>query len=783
MAVVAAGAAAIIAYTLFALFGAETGPETRGDGGVEASGTAPGGAPPSLPVADADADLSGRVVDTAGEPIAGVEITARPEAIDAAARDVDAGAGLSLDAEVVTRTGPGGRFALAGLGAGHVRLEIAGPAVIASEVRFVAVPRRGLEVVAAREVSIAGRVSGDGAIAGITVTAVGESTRATASTGAGGEFAITGLPEGVYRVFAAAGERGSPALRVERRGAGPFEAIELAMAPAAIISGRLIDAETGAPLAGQVVLTHDGDEPPRQGESTAAGQFAIEGVPPGRWYAEAAAPGYVGADSLAFSADRSRELTLRLSRGGSLAGVVLDPDGIPVSGALVEADGGAARAAAPRPLPRFVAGGNFIPRGELGVMTGPIPFPPAQPIEASRIAEPIASSRAAPIDRSGSQRMTDDRGRFRIVGLEPGRYQLLASHPDFAGGASAPVVIALGASREGIEVLMTRGVRIRGVVRDERGDPIVAARVTASSAGPMPAAAHTDPAGRFVLPPLTGKTTLTASASGYAAATLEIAEPDGEEVAFQLERADGSIAGRVADPAGFPLRGARVSVRGQAAAAVTDDGGRFELGNLARGRFEIIVRHPDYPEHRVELETGRGHELEVPLGGGIEGLVVDTASRRPMAATVMIRGAGKPRAPAVTIQSSDGRFERAPLAAGRYTVRAAAPGYAAASTTVEVRAGSRPKQVTVHDVLLELERGASIAGTVRDENGDRVAGATVRAGGVEGTTDIDGGFSLRDVPAVRDLEIVAEKGDRRGAIELTLTPGDELTTIEISIEP
>jgi hypothetical protein len=361
---------------------------------------------------------------------------------------------------------------------------------------------------------------------------------------------------------------------------------------------------------------------------------------------------------------------------------------------------------------------------------------------------------------------------------------VLASHADFAGGASEVVPIALGAEREGVEVVLERGVRVRGVVRDERGDPIIAAEITASSAAPMPLRARTDLDGRFELPPLSGTITVTASATGYAPASARVTDPD-RELELALTRADRSIAGQVADTSGFPIAGARIAVAGvPAAAAVTDPTGRFEVTNLPEGTHEIAVTHPDYPEHATRLEVGRGHQIEVPLGGGVEGLVIETNSRRPMAATVALRPAGKPGAsPRTTGAGADGRFSFAPLSPGRYRLTASARGFAPSSVDVEVEAGDRPREITARDVRLELVGGASVAGTVRDENGERVAGAVVRAGSAETRSDIDGRFALVDVPAIADLEITARKSQRRGSISMSLAPGDELTTVEISIEP
>jgi hypothetical protein len=782
MAGVGIAATAVLAYGLFHLLsgGSGAGPALAPDGGAAGTTASRGGAP-ALPAA-AGPGIEGRVVDGTGAPIAGVGVSALAEEPVPVGAQGDGGL-----AAVGTATDASGRFRLAGLAPGHYRVRLEGGGVVAAEVRFVEAPQSGLDLVGSREVAIAGRVVGEGSVAGVAVTALGELGAATHVTDEAGRFRLTGLAEGVYRVWAARGERGSLAARLERFGAGPFKDVELALAPAAIVSGRLIDAESAAPLAGEVVLVHAGDEPPRRARAGDDGRFAIDGVPPGRWFAEASAAGYVPTEQLAFAADRSRELTLQLTRGGSIIGTVLDPDGRPVAGALVETSGGPpdpsrrGRSAAP-PL-ALASGADFLPRGELGVLLGPIPFPPPAPIANARIAQPLAAWADEGAADSASQRLTDAAGSFRLAGLRPGSYRAIASHPDFSGGRSAEIAVQLGRTVEGVEVRLEAGIRIRGVVRDRRGDPIAAALVTAGAVR-----TSTGADGAYELPPVaTGADIEVAvTAFGFAAASERVTVEDGATptVDFALEAADQSITGRVFDGAGFALAGARVSAEA-GPGAVTGPGGHFEIAGLAAGEHALTVRHPDYPPHRLEAAAGARIEIEVPIGGGIAGEVRDRGSRAPVpGASLEIRRVeskpvqGKTWRPAL----ANGVFELAPLAAGRYRITARARGYAGNAVIVEVQAADRPGDVTASGVVVELDRGARVAGTVRDANGVRVAGAVVKAGVVESLSDIDGHFRLVDVPVGRVVIAATHRG-RTGELALNLSPGDDLRTLEISLPP
>jgi hypothetical protein len=112
--------------------------------------------------------------------------------------------------------------------------------------------------------------------------------------------------------------------------------------------------------------------------------------------------------------------------------------------------------------------------------------------------------------------------------------------------------------------------------------------------------------------------------------------------------------------------------------------------------------------------------------GIVRGRVVDASTKRPLRGVVIALG------DASTLTDGDGRYEMRELAAGRYTVSARFDGYLTtafgqtrplgAGTPVVLRAGQIAANVDI-----ELPRGAAIAGTLRDENGDVVPGAQVRA--------------------------------------------------------
>ncbi|MDQ3295978.1 MAG: carboxypeptidase-like regulatory domain-containing protein, partial [Myxococcota bacterium] len=115
------------------------------------------------------------------------------------------------------------------------------------------------------------------------------------------------------------------------------------------------------------------------------------------------------------------------------------------------------------------------------------------------------------------------------------------------------------------------------------------------------------------------------------------------------------------------------------------------------------------------------------------------------------------------------------LAAGEWKLAATATGYGRAQKTVTIRIGR-----VLQDVALELARGATLAGVVRDRHGRRVAGAKVRLGTASTITDADGNFRLTDVPTGRGI-LEAEHAEQRGELTLDLAPASERLSLAVEL--
>jgi protocatechuate 3,4-dioxygenase beta subunit len=378
---------------------------------------------------------------------------------------------------------------------------------------------------------------------------------------------------------------------------------------------------------------------------------------------------------------------------------------------------------------------------------------------------------------------TDDQGRFRIDGVTPGRYVAAAFHEDLAPGASDAFTVRTGDEVAGVTIALSVGVVVHGQVRAS-GAPVGGARVLAhvgaGDSSRRVARTVTDADGRYELRALSGKVIVSVSADGHGALerTLTLADAGPARLAedFDLAVEDATLHGQVLDDGGFPVAGAvlRVIEGPSLRRRVTADPyGNFAIGSVAAGDYVVELSSPAHPKKRATLGTGTFTKLTLADGGELRLRLRDRQTGQPLAnVTVAARGPGDQ---ARTLRTGpDGTVTAGPLATGRWQLRARTAGYVALEQSVAVVTGT-PDEHTV-----ELERGATVAGTVRDHNGQRVAGARVSIGRVSARSDQDGNFRLTDAPTGA-IGVRAEKDGRTGTLPLELAPGDEFVTLQVDL--
>ncbi|MEM7582602.1 MAG: carboxypeptidase-like regulatory domain-containing protein [Acidobacteriota bacterium] len=368
----------------------------------------------------------------------------------------------------------------------------------------------------------------------------------------------------------------------------------------------------------------------------------------------------------------------------------------------------------------------------------------------------------------GEYVVTDGQGAFELpIGIYESRW-VQAAGGGYLKGFSE---LGKGADLDSIAIALTPAAALSGKVVDESGALLAGVRVELQ---PMPADRMSGASRRLAREGWRGRTSqrgvfrvaglpadmayrLTFRAEGYAPETLTVeplsASERREELRVELRR--GYLAfGYVVDEHEAPVAGARVSLRppppgGDLRSAMrmmrrpgsdsdlpttaTDAEGRFEIPDLAGGRYDLEVRAGGFAPAKIPgvqvVEDARvdlGTVVMVP-GVALEGRVVDADGEGIEGAQVRLeqaRGAfGRMtgQQPGSTSTDARGRFVISDLQPGQpVTVSAAREGYSSA-----VVSDIAPPLEEPLTVVLEL--AAQLSGRIFDGQGEPIQGARITA--------------------------------------------------------
>jgi RNA polymerase sigma factor (sigma-70 family) len=445
--------------------------------------------------------VSGRVVrEGDGTPVSGAEVSVA---------DGD-------HAVASTQTDRDGRYRLGGVLPGQYFLDVRSPGR-ASARRPVAVKEPGetpqQPVALGPAANVRGRVvaRGGAAVADAQVTArvrgIGRAPGRTlvARTDEGGRFVLPDIDPGEITLAVDAGARGRADLRKSPLAAGETRQVELTLGPGVSVSGT-VRFEEGTPAAGAIVTAAPPDGEMVQTRTDDHGRFALGSLPPGELLVAAWPQG--GDTPLGVVDLRARRASIyRLRKPGrravvelqlprafpTVAGVVTDGTGAPVSGATVEL-----ASAVDWPGQRGVAwtlsgaDGRFtferVPLSSPAVVVSHPAYAAGPPVAIAgaetriRLAAPATMSglvtdpAGRPIPRYRISAIADDglgdhrafpagaTGQFRLEGLPPGRYDLMVTTPDDAAGILRNVEVAAGSTRTDLRVVVAPGASLTGRV-------------------------------------------------------------------------------------------------------------------------------------------------------------------------------------------------------------------------------------------------------------------------------------------------------------------------------
>jgi protocatechuate 3,4-dioxygenase beta subunit len=660
----------------------------------------------SIPVTGGSESLRGRVVWADGRPFAGT--------VRVAPQLGAAGGGsnpLSPEGRVAVADADG-RFVATGLPAGPVavtahlegRLVVTGVAVM--------VPHAGeyLLTLDAGLVQVVGRVvrEGDDApVPGASVTAAGFSpgqqvvvSRATSD--ADGRFELPVPPGRAASLYAYA--TGFAPISVPSPSAAPTEPLVIRMSRGATVSGRVTRDSDGAPVPGMTVSAsfigpRNVSSTPDPATTDADGRYTLTGVLPGEAMVVASGEGYVtkGLDQVSREGYNPLVVTLVdaettavdvvVTAGARIDGTVLDADGAPVRGAVVQ-------------------------------------------VRAS-IPEGAASGRPLPV-ASGAD------GRFTLEGALPGRACTLeAEAPGFVTARAGPFTPLAGTTTT-VEVRFdaTRFIDVT-VLDDAAGTPVAGARITPTQGGGSPggvATFGTASDGRARVGPLSGVQPVGVEAVGYVGVSQMVT---GSETLVVRLKAGRPLEGRVTFADGAPAPGVSVRAQGtfgSGASQSTDANGMFRLQSVPSGPVVLDAR---------TRKDGVRLEATVTVEVGARDVVLRLAARhgqepgRPRFVARVLDPQGRPVPRANAMLRTDIGTSGQPVNDGRVEWARSTP--AGSGEVVEVW-GARdasgaflplgPATVSVPDGATEVEirlaPEVTVTGTVRSTDGAPVRGVLVR---------------------------------------------------------
>ena len=703
--------------------------------------------------------LSGRLVDGEG----------RPQRGSVTLQEIEGQLVLSTLGQVLrAESDAQGHFVLDGMPRRSIAVAVTARGLAARRVEAAPVEARldlG-DVVLERGLTIAGRVTDDSdrAVAGAHVSASGRQARRAVmdgTTDGDGGFVLSGADPGGYRIGVQAPGFAEAVVNVTA-GDAP---IDIGLRRAASVVGTVVDEKgIAVPAFGVMALA---PLPTVQGPGGfgqmpwvtegSDGRFAIEDLAPGAWSLTVQSPRSRPAkvaDVKVVAGAATDVGVVRLAPGASLRGRVTDAAGAPVAGASLRAH----------------------PRGSVRLWG------------------------------VGEGAFTDASGAFELSGFEPGRVDLVATHPSFAQAHLDDFEVGSDAAAEA-HLVMTRGGRVEGRVHRRGGRPVEGMSVATSPPGDGTSTVPVGPDGTFrieTVPAGAVTVTLSGETGDLERALLEkreIVVAEGASVAVDFALQEVLVAGTVVR-GGEPAGGVRISFHGRGPsggrygvpagavvqappgaplrdAATTRDDGGYELLVGEPGTYAVSVASADgrasYFLGQVVVPDADAASFDFTLAGlTVAGTTVDAESGKPLQAHVSATREGDPmRAGRSASGGPDGRFALE-LEPGSYSLQASAEGYR--TQDVPLRVGD----VAIDDVHFSLARSLRIGGRVVDATGAAVAyvwvsalpdgpGGAPKARAVQSESRPDGTFLL-DGLAAGSYTVTAALHDGRGEPAFGMQP-------------
>ncbi|MEO8906265.1 MAG: carboxypeptidase regulatory-like domain-containing protein [Polyangiaceae bacterium] len=546
--------------------------------------------------------------------------------------------------------------------------------------------------------------------------------------------------------------------------------------------------ESGAGVRGatvQVFWEHDGRFYFAGAASTdGAGQAALEGLPQGRVWLLAEAPGYARSSSAALLTSQPRAVRLTLHSAHTLGVTVQDETSLPLAKATVLVDTadplpfgalsdehGIAQltrlGAAPWTVKASAPGYESVSRtGVRGAVT--ITLRRLASLEVAVLGadgKPAAGATvmiAGPMLWPARSALADRAGIARIAGLLAGSYDLRG----VLGGAVSPTLLGFELARganDKVTLSLEPGRTVVALVTDGEGaSPIVVANadvvLAEGGVSSFPIRGRTGSNGKVALGPIaSGPATLGARAEDFVGSAL-VAVPDvlSGPVRVPLTRG-ATIRGEVSDARGYPVEGATIEVVGSDASGLPIAETPALVG-FRQNHFAWSLPGPLPLIAAGELGVMPGPVPPIPKPGADPQLSVNS---------------GDFEAPLAELPpwqtNRGGQFTARPVSPGRVRVIVRHPDYVeGTSELVTLAPGGEAK------LKIVLLKGGSLEGRVVDDRDQPLAGVEVELSSPNATrtelatTASDGSFAFAAVPSDITLSLARPDDPSRVVLRKSL---------------
>ncbi|WP_169907692.1 carboxypeptidase regulatory-like domain-containing protein [Priestia abyssalis] len=561
----------------------------------------------------------------------------------------------------------------------------------------------------------------------------------TILTDPNGDYVITGLGEGEYRVVFSTDNFSTEVFRI-MLAPNEVRTLNAQLTPnPATIRGQVTDAATGLPIqqAGVVTVIQGTGIIVASAQTDQNGQYVLTGLALGSYNVVFSAPEYVTQTVPVILASGEVEVvntalvgnpaqingTVRNAATGAVLPNALirvfDLQGSLIGGTLTDMNGqytisGLAQGTySVTALAEGHASQTMVitlTPGEEETVNFQLPPNPARlrgTVTDERTGQPISGvlvqvffvGSTVPVRST----ITDPMGRYLLNGLSEGEYRIEFSKENYITEVFR-VVLAPDEDRILNVQLASNPAVIQGTVRDaETGQPIVRANVIVSITGTgiIVASILTDSQGRYRLTGIApGDYTVSFSADGYASQTSDITLAAGQSLTLNANLLSNPailtgtvLSGRTGDP----IEGGVIRVfssDGQfITSTLTDENGEYTIPRLNSGTYTVSAVAFGFESEiqTVTLVRGTTTELNFVLDdqpASLVGRVTDARTNQPIeGAVVQVYPLGSSVPIRSTVTLPDGSYIIIGLPPGSYRVIANTPNYLPAEFTITLEAG------------------------------------------------------------------------------------------------